>query len=87
MINIIIRTFSSDLRTINIILENNDYLNQLYDKINERFNLTPEKYYFVYNAKSIFYNEQATQKLIELFGNTDVVFLHMYPRLKYFNVV
>lgn len=84
MINIIIRTFSSDLRTINIILENNDSLNQLYNKINERLNLTPEKYYFVYNSKSIFYNEQVTQKLFDLFGSTDVVFLHMYPRLKNF---
>lgn len=84
MINIIIRTFSLDIKTINIILENNDYLNQLYDKINERLNLTPEKYYFVYNAKSIFYNKQTTKKLFDLFGNTDVVFLHMYPQLKYF---
>ena len=50
MINIIIRTFSSDLRTINIILENNESFTHFFEKIYERLNLTPEKYYFVYNS-------------------------------------
>ena len=84
MINIIIRTFSSNLRTINIILENNDSFNSLFDSINERLNLTPEKYYFVRNSKSLHYNNLINLKISDLFGSQDVVFLHMYPCLKHF---
>ena len=84
MINIIIRTFSSKLRTINIILENNDSFNKLFDSINDRLNLTPEKYYFVRNSKSFHYDNLINLKIFDLFGNDDIVFLNMYPCLKHF---
>ena len=84
MINIIIRTFSSDLRTINIILENNESFTHFFEKIYERLNLTPEKYYFVYNSKPLHYDNLINLNILDIFGNTDLVFLHMYPRLKHF---
>lgn len=84
MINIIIRTFFSEIKTVNIILENNDSFNTLFDSIKERLNLTPEKYYFVHNSKSLHYKNLANTNISNLFGNQDVVFLHMYPCLKHF---